>query len=502
MYNKFMEKINKIYPSLLIEKLIPYFSPLKLKLIEFLYFLVNYFTIKDNLYLIIYFYLRSIFIMDKNILKSEEAEPPNRTSTFFSTVQKNDSETFIRLKTRYQKENFLYSESIKNFVKKDYFTINLQTKAFKKKYFPYVSEVEWNNWHWQLKNRIQTLSQLEKIIKLIDEERDAILRHKNSLPVVITPFYLSLIYDKDPNYPLRRIVIPILNEHITSPEEKDDPLSEDKDCVVPGLIHRYPDRVLFLVTDFCAANCRYCTRSRMIKPNDKYSFNIHQWEDAIQYIKKNFQIRDVLLSGGDPLTLSDSRLEWLLTRIKAIPHVEFIRIGTRIPVVLPQRITSNLLKTLKRYHPLWMSIHFTHPDELTEETNEACNRLADAGIPLGSQTVLLRNINDNVETMKKLFHGLLKIRVKPYYLYQCDPIIGSSHFRTSVEKGLEIIQFLKGYTSGYAVPNYVIDAPNGGGKIPLLPKYFLGKDQNNNIILKNYKGQYYKYPDCIDKKND
>lgn len=222
-----------------------------------------------------------------------------------------------------------------------------------------------------------------------------------------------------------------------------------------------------------------------------------QWEKAIEYIKNNPQIRDVLLSGGDPLTLAESKLDWLLSELRKIEHVEMLRIGTKVPAVLPQRITPSLVQILQKYHPLFLSIHFTHPDEMTEETKEACNRLADGGFPMGSQTVLLKGINDKVEIMTKLFHNLLKVRVKPYYLYQCDPIAGSSHFRTSVQKGLEIIQGLRGHTSGYAIPHYVIDAPGGGGKIPLLPEYYQGRDQDDNVILKNYEGKLYKYYDPI-----
>jgi lysine 2,3-aminomutase len=266
---------------------------------------------------------------------------------------------------------------------------------------------------------------------------------------------------------------------------------------VPGIVHRYPDRALFLVANTCASNCRYCTRSRMVEnPDNNSIFFQAQWEQAIAYIEAHPEVRDVLLSGGDPLTLSDEKLDWLLSRLHRIPHVEFLRIGTKAPVVMPQRITVSLARVLKRYHPLWMSIHFTHPDELTPETVEACARLADAGIPLGSQTVLLSGINDTVDTMKALMHGLLKARVKPYYLYQCDPIVGSSHFRTPVQKGLEIIQGLRGHTSGYAVPAYVIDAPGGGGKIPLLPEYLVGRD-GDDLVLRNYQGMQFRYPDPV-----
>jgi lysine 2,3-aminomutase len=262
---------------------------------------------------------------------------------------------------------------------------------------------------------------------------------------------------------------------------------------VPGLIHRYPDRVLFLALDFCSTYCRYCTRSRVVG-HGRLLFNRRRLEQALDYIRRTPTVRDVLLSGGDPLTLSDSQLDWLLTRLRQIRHVEIIRIGTKIPAVLPQRITPQLTKMLKRHHPLWMSLHFTHPDECTPEAARACRRLADAGIPLGSQTVLLKHINDSVETMGRLVHQLMCMRVRPYYLYQCDPISGSSHFRTPVHKGLEIIQGLRGFTSGYAVPTYVIDAPGGGGKIPLMPEYCQGRD-GCDIVLRNYEGKAYRYPD-------
>jgi lysine 2,3-aminomutase len=259
-------------------------------------------------------------------------------------------------------------------------------------------------------------------------------------------------------------------------------------------VHRYPDRALFLVTGFCFTHCRYCTRSRMVGTESKDRCMQDHWKQGINYIAANPSIRDVLISGGDPLTLPDESLEWLLNSLRGISHVELIRIGTKAPVVLPQRITPTLTRLLKRFHPLWMSIHFTHPAELTPEVSQACTRLADAGIPLGSQTVLLSGINDSVETMTALVHGLLRMRVKPYYLYQCDPIYGSAHFRTPVEKGLEIIKGLRGYTTGYAVPTFVVDAPGGGGKIPLLPNYVEGRD-GDYLVLKNYAGKTYRYPD-------
>ena len=366
---------------------------------------------------------------------------------------------------------------------------------FISKYFPSTALDQWNDWKWQLQNRIRTLASIEKFLQLSDDEYSAISNHKGVLPVGITPYYASLLNPTDPMDPLRRTVVMTGAESLLSEGEEVDPLGEEHDTAVPGLVHRYPDRVLFLVTGFCSVYCRYCTRSRMVgNKGGEYRFSTSQWEMAIEYIKNHTEIRDVLLSGGDPLTLPTEKLEWLLSNLRAIPHVEFIRIGTKVPVVLPQRVTAQLVNMIKKYHPVWMSIHFTHPTELTSETSDACARLADAGIPLGSQTVLLKGINDNVETMKKLFHGLLKLRVKPYYMYQCDPVAGSAHFRTSVSKGLEIISGLRGYTSGYAVPHYVIDAPGGGGKIPILPEYLIGRE-GNNIVLRNYEGQIFHYPD-------
>jgi lysine 2,3-aminomutase len=259
-------------------------------------------------------------------------------------------------------------------------------------------------------------------------------------------------------------------------------------------VHRYPDRVLFLVTGFCTTYCRYCTRSRMVGGSGDKSLKRSQLEEAIAYIERTPTVRDVLISGGDPLSLGDERLEWIVSSIRRIPHVEFVRIGSKVPVVMPQRITPALVKMLRKYHPLWMSIHFNHPDEITPEVAEACERLADAGIPLGSQSVLLKGVNDSVETMKRLVHNLLKIRVRPYYLYQCDPISGSGHFRASVEKGLEIIRGLRGHTTGYAVPQFVVDAPGGGGKIPLLPDYVAGRE-GSDLVLRNYEGKLFRYPD-------
>lgn len=372
-----------------------------------------------------------------------------------------------------------------------------RTRAFRQRCFPGVRSTEWQDWRWQMRHRIHHLSTLEQILCLSNEERDAIKRHKGALPLGITPYYASLLDQHDPCQPLRRTVIPVLHEYLHLPGEALDPLGEDAHSPVPGLVHRYPDRVLFLITGTCAVYCRYCTRSRLVgNPGGEYHFHTTQWEQALAYIAATPTIRDVLLSGGDPLILSDDRLAWLLTRLRQIPHVELLRIGTKIPAVLPQRITGALTRLLRRFHPLWMSLHFIHPDELTPEARQACARLADAGIPLGSQTVLLAGINDHIDTMKRLVHGLLAMRVRPYYLYQCDPILGSGHFRTPVAQGIELVRGLRGHTTGYAVPTYVIDAPGGGGKVPLQPEGMLGRE-GTDLILRNYHGQLYRYPDPL-----
>ncbi|MBN1577216.1 MAG: KamA family radical SAM protein, partial [Chitinispirillaceae bacterium] len=270
---------------------------------------------------------------------------------------------------------------------------------------------------------------------------------------------------------------------------------EESQSPVPGLVHRYPDRVLFLVTTTCSCYCRYCTRSRVVGNHKKREIPlIDQWNAGLSYIRSHPEIRDVLISGGDPLMLSDDQLQWLVGNVRKIPHVEMIRIGTKTPMVLPQRITSQLVRMLKRYHPLFVSIHTTHPDEITSESTEACGRLADAGIPLGSQTVLLAGVNDSVDTMRTLFHGLLRMRVRPYYLYQCDPILGSGHFRTSVQKGIDIIRGLRGHTTGYALPTFVIDAPGGGGKIPVMPDH-VTEHADGRVVLTNYNNDTFIYPD-------
>lgn len=375
------------------------------------------------------------------------------------------------------------------------FPASPHSKAFYHHFFPGTTSADWNDWRWQLRARIRSLDALEKIFNLSADERDAIARHTGSLPVSITPYYASLMDRNDPTQPLRRTHIMTGAEYITSPGEAADPLGEEEDMVAPGLVHRYPDRVLFLTTGTCSTYCRYCTRSRMVgNPGGEYSFSTHQWDKALAYIEAHTEVRDVLLSGGDPLTMSDEKLDYLLTRIRAIKHVEFVRIGTKAPVVLPQRITKDLVHMLHKHHPLWMSIHVTHPAELTPEMQEATARLADAGIPMGSQTVLLKGINDSITTMMPLMQGLLKFRVKPYYLYQCDPIRGSAHFRTPVETGIKLIQGIRGFTTGYATPMFVIDAPGGGGKVLLAPDFVVGRD-GDDLLLKNFEGKIYRYPD-------
>jgi lysine 2,3-aminomutase len=372
---------------------------------------------------------------------------------------------------------------------------NTKTRAFRRRFFPDVSDADWNDWRWQSRHRARTLEHLDRFLVLSPSEREAIIEGGSMLPVGITPYYLSLVSPDDPDEALRRTVVPSLDEFKRTFGEADDPLGEDGHSPVPGLVHRYPDRVLFLALDFCSTYCRYCTRSRVVGHGELMP-NEARLEQSLEYIRQNSEIRDVLISGGDPLAMSEDRLDWLLTKLRQIPHVEFIRLGTKMPAVLPQRITPQLCRMLRKHHPLWMSVHFLHPAECTVEAFQACSRLADSGIPLGSQTVLLKGVNDSVETMKDLVHRLLVMRVRPYYLYQCDPISGSAQFRTSVEKGLEIIEGLRGHTTGYAVPTYVIDAPGGGGKIPLQPNYFLGRD-GDHVVLRNYEGNVYRYPDPL-----
>ena len=360
-----------------------------------------------------------------------------------------------------------------------------------------VPEASWNDWHWQLRNRITTLEQLERLMPtLTPEEHAGTLLANTKLALAITPYFFNLIDPSDENCPIRRQVIPRIEETNTAPWEMSDPCGEDEHSPVPGLVHRYPDRVLFLVTDRCASYCRYCTRSRLVSNASGYDFH-PEFEKQIAYIRKSPAVRDVLLSGGDPLLLSDEKLDYLLGRLREIPHVEFLRIGSRIPIFLPQRITPALCAVLKKYHPLFLSIHSNHPRELTTEVRDALGRLADAGIPLGNQSVLLKHVNDDVTVMRALVQKLLMCRVKPYYLYQCDLITGSAHLRASVRKGLEIMEGLRGHTSGYAVPQYVIDAPGGGGKVPVNPEYVLSRNADR-VVIRNFEGKIFEYPEAAD----
>ena len=390
-------------------------------------------------------------------------------------------------------EEELIKEYLLNRAERDKTSLSQRSSEFLNLYFPEANEKDWCNWRWQLKNSVRTIGELSRFLHLSDNEIRPEQAIHNTLPIRITPYYLSLLDKNNPDQALRKSMVPVLDEFLVSKGEISDPLSEESHSPVPNVVHRYPDRVLFLVTGFCSAYCRYCTRSHMVA-KDKCHIGITAWEPGLQYIQDHPEIRDVLISGGDPLTMPDQHIEYLLKRLRAIQHVEIIRIGTKVPAVLPQRINRSLLNILRKYHPLFLSIHFTHPDEITPEVKDACEKLANSGIPLGSQTVLLKGINDDVEIMTKLMQGLLKIRVRPYYLYQCDPILGSAHLRTPIEKGLEIIRGLRGHTTGYAVPQYVVDAPGGGGKIPLLPDYYQGRE-DNYVLLKNYEGNIYKYPD-------
>lgn len=351
----------------------------------------------------------------------------------------------------------------------------------------------WNDHRWQLRNRVDSLADLELRINLTDEERAGVLLAGTKLAMAITPHFFNLIDRDDPDCPIRRQVIPRIEEGWNAPEEMADPCGEDSHMPVPGLVHRYPDRVLFLVTDRCASYCRYCTRSRVVSGVGEQHLET-QWEPAFRYLEQHSEVRDVLLSGGDPLLFSDDRLDKILTRLRSIPHIQFIRIGSRIPIFLPQRITPELCNVLKKHHPLFISIHCNHPRELTTEVRDGLSRLADAGIPLGNQSVILRNVNDNVNIQKALVQKLLMCRVKPYYLYQCDLINGSSHLRTRVAEGVAIIEGLRGHTTGYAIPQFVIDGPGGGGKIPINPNYVIDA-ASGRVTLRNFEGEIFEYPD-------
>jgi len=354
---------------------------------------------------------------------------------------------------------------------------------------------EWKDWKWQYSHRITTVQALSQIISLSEKEMSEIETSLGFFRMAITPYYASLMDPEDPSCPIKMQAVPSINETRAGPWEMKDPLNEENDSPVPFIVHRYPDRVLFLVTRQCAMYCRHCVRKRHVGEED-FIISKAEKEKALDYIAGTPQIRDVLISGGDPLCMSDGNLEDTIARLRAIEHVEVIRIGTRTPVVLPMRINTGLLDMLKKYHPIWMNVHVNHPREITEQSRRACNLIADAGIPLGNQSVLLRNINDNINTMKELLLKLVRARVRPYYIYQCDLCEGSEHFRTRVEKGIEIIESLTGNISGFAIPRFVIDAPNGGGKVPLSPDFIVSLD-NEKAVIRNFKGHLYAYPQPV-----
>ncbi|MBU2540364.1 MAG: KamA family radical SAM protein [Candidatus Omnitrophica bacterium] len=349
----------------------------------------------------------------------------------------------------------------------------------------------WEDWHWQIKNRIYTKEQLSCFITLTPQEEEGIRRSDGRLAMAITPYWANLMDPVDVNCPIRKQGVPLAAEFKKYLHEMIDPCAEDRDSPVPGLVHRYPDRVLFIATEQCAMYCRHCTRRRLVG-NKSVSVYTKRIDAAVEYIKSNKKIRDCLISGGDPFMLEDNQLEEILKKFSSLDNIEFLRLGTRVPVTMPMRITDNLIALLKKYKPLWISIHFNHPKEITARTQKAINLLADSGIPLGSQTVLLKGINDRPFIMKKLMHKLLTLRVRPYYIYQCDPAKGTTHFRTPIAAGISIIEKLRGHTSGYAVPIYVIDAPGGGGKIPLGPNYLISQSKGK-YVLRNFRGKIYKY---------
>ena len=371
-------------------------------------------------------------------------------------------------------------------------TSSREFTASPRKSWSAVPDADWNDWSWQLRNRVTTLRQIEERITLTPSERLGITEAAvRKLAMAVTPHFFNLIDGDDPNCPIRRQVIPRREEMEYAAHELSDPCGEDKDMVAPGLVHRYPDRVLFLITDRCAAYCRYCTRSRIVSGVGEQELEV-DFDEAIAYLERHPEVRDVLLSGGDPLLFSDQKLGALLRRLRAIPHIEIVRLGSRVPVFLPQRITPALCAMLREFHPLWINIHTNHPRELTTEVREALGRLSDAGIPLGNQAVLLKGVNDDAETLKVLFQKLIRARVRPYYLYQCDQIQGTSHLRVPISRGLELMAQVRGFTTGFAVPQYVVDGPGGGGKIPLNPDYIVARTADS-VILRNYKGDIYEY---------
>lgn len=355
-----------------------------------------------------------------------------------------------------------------------------------------VTSEQWNDWKWQMKNRIMNADKLSKILNLPEDKKEEIEKCLQRFRMAITPYYATLMDSQNIDDPIKKQAIPSIEELTIQEDDMADPLNEESNTPVEGLVHRYPDRVLLLLTHKCSMYCRHCTRRRTVGEND-CDLDNSNLEKCIDYIRQHTEIRDVLLSGGDPLTLSDGQLEKIIIKLKAISHVEIVRIGTRVPVVMPMRITDALLTMLKKYHPIWINTHFNHPNEITPESSKACQMIADAGIPLGNQTVLLRGVNNDAETLKKLFCALVKIRVRPYYLYQCDMSQGIGHFRTPVSEGIDIMKHIRGFISGFAVPAFVIDAPEGGGKIPITPGYIVSMD-DKEIVMKNYMDKIYTYP--------
>jgi len=371
-------------------------------------------------------------------------------------------------------------------------------QAFPSKRSPAFADIpdeKWNDWRWQLSHRLNSVEDFEQILTLTDSEREALSQH-GLFRVDITPYFASLIDTNNPKDPIRKQILPTAGEIDPFTGEMEDSLSEDLHSPVPGLVHRYPDRVLMLVTTQCASYCRYCTRSRIVG-DPTQSFSSKDFEAQLDYLRQTPQVRDVLLSGGDPLTLAPKILERLLTALREIPHIEIVRIGSRVPVFMPQRITDDLCEMLQKFHPLWLNIHVNHPNEITAELAEACDRLSRAGIPLGNQSVLLAGVNDDPHIQRRLVHDLVRMRVRPYYLYQCDLVHGVGHFRTPIGKGIEIIEALRGHTSGFAVPTYVVDAPGGGGKIPLTPNYLLSYS-DHKVVLRNYEGYITTYEEPMD----
>ena len=364
--------------------------------------------------------------------------------------------------------------------------MTVMVESRRKQLFPDVTDEQWNDWKWQVKNRIETLDELKKYVSLSAEEEEGVKQTLKTLRMAITPYYLSLINPDDPHDPIRRQCIPTGAETHQAAADLLDPLHEDEDSPTPGLTHRYPDRVLLLITDMCSMYCRHCTRRRVAGQTDN-ECGLDRIEKALEYIRNTPTVRDVLLSGGDALMVSDKRLEYIISELRKIDHVEIVRLGTRTPVVCPQRITPELCDMLKKYHPIWINTHFNHPNEVTPESSRACEMLANAGIPLGNQSVLLRGVNDCVHVMRKLVHEIVKIRVRPYYIYQCDLSMGLEHFRTPVSKGIEIIEGLRGHTSGYCVPTFVVDAPGGGGKTPVMPQYVISQSPGR-VVLRNFEG--------------